>query len=64
MRFDKNGVDIMFPSFECIRSDCDKIMNKDKNAPDHFKSTGNFRYRCPKNHVRWISLKEIKHYAI
>jgi len=64
MQYDKNGVDIIFPPCICPRKDCDEIMTKDKNAPDHVKSTGNYRYMCKGNHIRWRSLKEIQHNAI
>lgn len=63
MQYDKNGNDIKFPSFECLRNDCDKRMNKDKTAPDHYKSTGNYRYVCKNKHLRWMSLEEINRYA-
>ena len=66
MRYDKNGIDIKFPPCRCPRNDCDSIMTLDKEAPDHFKSTGNYRYKCQSDdrHLRWRSLKEIQHYAI
>jgi len=64
MQYDKNGVDIRFPPSICPRHDCASIMTRDKDAPDHFKSTGNYRYKCTNNHLQWRNLKEIQHYAI
>jgi len=63
MQYDKNGVDIKFPPCICPRNDCNSIMTLDKTAPDHFKSTGNYRYQCKNRHLSWRNLKEIQHYA-
>ncbi len=64
MPYDKNGCDDMFPSCNCPRMGCDLRMRLDKTAPNHVKSTGNYRYKCPDNHMRWWSITEIHNYAV
>ncbi len=66
MRYNKNGCDIMFPPCRCTRKGCDSTMIRDKGAPDHYKSTGNYRYKCKEhgNHLRWMNPTEIQTNAI